>query len=302
VADPWVYSAWKLDVKAGLYYYKNRYYEPVSGRFLRRDLLGYGDGPNLYSYAGGNPAVGKEPLGLMAVVLRRPDYGPGPRGPEGPIMSPWQLEALQSGLKREVRSSVERGLRAYWVERMAGRWNGETAERVMRDLAWEAASVAGELWALYTGRRLLASGPMMEGGGAVQCLPPGCHYVLVESTPLEEEDVVVVEASRWSRGGGGGSGSSFDVGELAGELFRLLVFDDRDPLGGSYVLEAATLLPVGKVLKAPKWALKLFKVATHLDELKRLKKAAEAARGAGTYGDDAASLVGRRGAPLQNAP
>lgn len=192
-------------------------------------------------------------------------------------------------------------MRAYWVERMAGRWNGETAERMMRDLAWDAASVAGELWALYTGRRLLASGPMMEGGGGGGCDPRWCETVLVESTPLEDENVVVVEAPRRLRGGGG-SGSSFDVGELAGELFRLLVFDDRDPLGGSYVLESATLLPVGKILKAPKWALKLFKAATHVDELKTLKKAAEAARGAGTYGDDAASLVGRRGAPLQNAP
>jgi hypothetical protein len=41
-----------------------RYYDPEVGRYLTRDPIGYGDGPNAYIYVGNNPINKFDPLGL----------------------------------------------------------------------------------------------------------------------------------------------------------------------------------------------------------------------------------------------
>jgi len=47
-----------------LYYYKARVYDPVPGRFLQTDPIGYSNGINWYNYAGANPVTLSDPLGL----------------------------------------------------------------------------------------------------------------------------------------------------------------------------------------------------------------------------------------------
>lgn len=54
----------RLDDATGLYYYRNRYYEPTSGRFISRDPLGYVSGPTLYAYTANNPIAANDPMGL----------------------------------------------------------------------------------------------------------------------------------------------------------------------------------------------------------------------------------------------
>lgn len=54
----------RFDDKTGLYYNRNRYYEPTSGRFISRDPLGYPDSLNAYAYVRNNPANRVDPLGL----------------------------------------------------------------------------------------------------------------------------------------------------------------------------------------------------------------------------------------------
>ncbi|CAG4900835.1 putative deoxyribonuclease RhsA [Paraburkholderia gardini] len=49
----------------GLYYYRNRYYSPQTGRFISEDPIGYASGQtNAYAYVSGNPVQFTDPSGL----------------------------------------------------------------------------------------------------------------------------------------------------------------------------------------------------------------------------------------------
>ena len=54
----------RYDNESGLYYFRNRYYSPVLGRFLQRDPMEYEDGTNLYEFGLGCPVNILDPLGL----------------------------------------------------------------------------------------------------------------------------------------------------------------------------------------------------------------------------------------------
>ena len=50
--------------EAKLYYYKARIYDPMAGRFLQNDPVGYDGGMNMYEYVDGDPVNGSDPSGL----------------------------------------------------------------------------------------------------------------------------------------------------------------------------------------------------------------------------------------------
>jgi RHS repeat-associated protein len=52
----------------GLYYYRSRYYDPESGRFISEDPIGFQGGVSFYAYVRGNPAALIDPLGLKIVL------------------------------------------------------------------------------------------------------------------------------------------------------------------------------------------------------------------------------------------
>ncbi|HEX8850739.1 MAG TPA: RHS repeat-associated core domain-containing protein [Gemmatimonadaceae bacterium] len=56
---------------SGLAYRRNRYYEPLTGRFTQEDPIGLAGGLNLYGYASGDPVSYSDPFGLcpMCVVI-----------------------------------------------------------------------------------------------------------------------------------------------------------------------------------------------------------------------------------------
>lgn len=65
VANPFQYTGREYDPESGLRYYRARYYDPTTGRFVSEDPIGFaGSGPNLYGYVFDNPANLIDPFGL----------------------------------------------------------------------------------------------------------------------------------------------------------------------------------------------------------------------------------------------
>ena len=58
------YTGRERDNTSGLLYYRARWYDPQSGRFISEDPSGYKNGPNLYAYVGNNPTNLNDPSGL----------------------------------------------------------------------------------------------------------------------------------------------------------------------------------------------------------------------------------------------
>lgn len=63
----------------GLYYMRNRWYEPRTGRFLSEDPIGLAGGTNPYVFAGNDPVNGRDPMGLCHNGTSHPD----PDNPNG---------------------------------------------------------------------------------------------------------------------------------------------------------------------------------------------------------------------------
>jgi RHS repeat-associated protein len=79
VDQPYSYTGREFDSETGLYYYRARYYDATTGRFLQKDPIGFRGGINVYSYVGANPAALIDPYGLAG--LWREESSPGEPGP-----------------------------------------------------------------------------------------------------------------------------------------------------------------------------------------------------------------------------
>ena len=64
----WKGALW-IGSEAGIYYVRNRWYDPSTGRFLSEDPLGLAAGINPYAYAASNPVAGNDPTGLDCLSL-----------------------------------------------------------------------------------------------------------------------------------------------------------------------------------------------------------------------------------------
>ncbi len=64
--QPYTYTGREFDSESGLYYYRARYYDPASGRFLQEDPMGVVGGDiNLLRYVRNNPVNLLDPFGLV---------------------------------------------------------------------------------------------------------------------------------------------------------------------------------------------------------------------------------------------
>lgn len=68
--NEWIGSLIKgMADQSGLYYRRNRYYDPNTGQFTQEDPIGLAGGLNLYGYANGDPVTYSDPFGLSAVCI-----------------------------------------------------------------------------------------------------------------------------------------------------------------------------------------------------------------------------------------
>jgi RHS repeat-associated protein len=68
-ANPYRFTGRAYDAETGLYYYRARYYDYATARFLQPDATGYTGGLNLYSYCGNNPIVFVDPDGNLHFLV-----------------------------------------------------------------------------------------------------------------------------------------------------------------------------------------------------------------------------------------
>jgi RHS repeat-associated protein len=65
------YAGYQWDQVARAYHVRYRVYLPETGRWTRRDPLGYVDGMSLYAYVEGTPLTGQDSDGLIAVCVQQ---------------------------------------------------------------------------------------------------------------------------------------------------------------------------------------------------------------------------------------
>ena len=63
-ANEITYCGYRFDSESQLYYVRNRTYNPVLGRWIQRDPIGYAGGINLYEYVASLPPIERDPAGM----------------------------------------------------------------------------------------------------------------------------------------------------------------------------------------------------------------------------------------------
>ena len=111
ILQPFTYTGRELDQESGLYYYRARYYDANTGRFLSEDPIGFvGGDANLYRYVFNNPANLTDPDGQNPLLIQ---FGSGfIQGlifGVGPVGSPAQ--AAGRALGATTRSAILDALR-----------------------------------------------------------------------------------------------------------------------------------------------------------------------------------------------
>ena len=67
--NSYLFTGRRFDNEIGMYYNRNRYYEPRNGRFVSRDPKGYVDGMNIFAYTQNDPANSLDPFGTVEVTV-----------------------------------------------------------------------------------------------------------------------------------------------------------------------------------------------------------------------------------------
>ncbi len=126
------------DEETGLYYYRARAYDPATGRFLQRDPLGYGPGPNLYEYSLSAPANFVDPLGLLSqpppdLQIDTDHLGTDPV-PRGDLSLAYQVfGTLEQWLHSDWLEDADN---ATWFIRLRGTTDTGVVTELYRQLIW----------------------------------------------------------------------------------------------------------------------------------------------------------------------
>lgn len=72
--DGFGFTGREYDSETGLLYYRARYLDPKSGRFISEDPISFSGGSNFYTYVSGNPIRLRDPLGLLGFSFSASGY------------------------------------------------------------------------------------------------------------------------------------------------------------------------------------------------------------------------------------
>ena len=114
---PFGYRGEYTDAETGYVYLRARYYDPEMGRFLSEDPVR--DGMNWYVYAGNNPIMFVDPLGLEKIVVSGGKYSQNDDA--------WNYEFIETGLAKVwdyMKETGESGETVTWIIADAG-WTEE---------------------------------------------------------------------------------------------------------------------------------------------------------------------------------
>ena len=197
-----LYCGYYYDNETGLYHVRERYYHPILGRWLSRDLVGYVDGMSLYEFLASLAIWGTDPWGLAATKEQceewARDWG-----------LTWTKEEMLRRRKEELRKDFEEKMRRLREQRDISGVEMRSVEREIRAIEAALAKLMGTdqgkafTWAE---RHLRAAAWAAAGGvaetGAVSALVriglTPVKYVEVLTTPitLTEVGINLMEASR----------------------------------------------------------------------------------------------------------
>ncbi|WP_029914165.1 RHS repeat-associated core domain-containing protein [Pelobacter seleniigenes] len=100
----YAFTGREWDEDLSLYYYRARYYDAQTGRFISKDPIGFAGGDvNVYRYVGNNSANEIDPLGLKTYLCKKPlSFGgtgikSGPDIPGNPLYHQWSCVVTRSG-------------------------------------------------------------------------------------------------------------------------------------------------------------------------------------------------------------
>ncbi len=162
-ANEIIYCGYRFDSETQNYYVRNRAYNPVLGRWIQRDPIGYEGGINLYEYVESGPEMYFDPLGFTAVPMPGPYTGPNPIGsiypepPPEPIVTGGAAGATAIGVVGSL-------LVGWWYY-----YNQATVGEIANELANSQAQenyIAHQQWLL---RQAKCKKPK---GECLPCIPP----------------------------------------------------------------------------------------------------------------------------------
>jgi RHS repeat-associated protein len=76
LVNPLRYAARESDTETDLYYYRARYYDPSTGRFVSEDPIAFDGGENFYAYTRNSPIGFKDSFGLYTLQRHVPPPSP----------------------------------------------------------------------------------------------------------------------------------------------------------------------------------------------------------------------------------
>jgi RHS repeat-associated protein len=69
VGNRYLWQGREYSFKTGLYFFRSRYYDPITGRWLSKDRIGIAGGLNQYVFCRNNPVNRRDPFGLVDLNL-----------------------------------------------------------------------------------------------------------------------------------------------------------------------------------------------------------------------------------------